>query len=311
MTDTATSAPSAAPAQASAAPTTSSPSSSPDTGSANPAPVTSSNPSAPTAPEEFDVNKYLDKTFKTKINGVDKEVPLAKAIQDYQKFEAANEKFNKAAELEKSIAAKEALFKQDPRKALQELGHDPLAVAQQWLEDYLKEQEMSPEQKELNDLRREKEERNKTEAQKAEEAKKAEFEANVEARRQDLANGVMDAIDKNGMWRDERTIQAMADYMLNAFEAGMELTPDMAARLVKRDQQEYSKSAYGNMTGEQLFEILGEDNIKKVREFDVGRIKTPATQAAKPKPAAPKLPEYDGKMSLAEYNKKLRQGFGM
>lgn len=314
MSDTATasvSSPTPSTSAAPSAPVTSSSPSSSGTESGTPAPATSSQAGATSTPEAFDVNKYLDKTFKTKINGVEKEVTLAKAIQDYQKFEAANEKFTKAAELEKSIAEKEALFKQDPRKALQELGHDPLAVAQQWLEDFLKDQELSPEQRELNDLRKEKEERSRTEKESHEQKQKMEFEATVESRRQELETGVIEALEKHGLWKDESTAREMGAYMLEAFEAGIDLTPDMAARLVKRDHVEKFKHQFGGFTGEQLFAQLGEEGLKKLKEYDLSRIKTPAKVAAPSKPAAIQTPKFEEGMSLAEYNKKLRRDLGM
>jgi hypothetical protein len=309
MTDVAT--PSAAPSTP-AAPTLSSPAAPSNTGSEAPssspssaAPASSGSPS-PAA--DFDFTQHLDKPIKFKVNGVDKELPLAKVIQDFQKAEAANERFNKAAELEKQIAAREELFKKDPRKALQEMGHNPTEVAQQWLEDYLKEQEMSPEQKELNELRKWREDQERTQKEQAESKQQQEFQAQVEARREELETNVIEAIEKVGLWKDVSTVQQIAAYMGEAFESGMDITPEMAARLVKRDQQNYSKSMYGNLNGEQLFQILGEDGIKKIKEYDLSRVKVPNQQSAEKKPAPAKPME---EMSLAEYNRKLRQELGL
>jgi len=298
-----TSAPSAAPS----APSVSAPT--PSTGSES-APAAPASTGAPTP--DFDFNQHLDKPVKLKVNGVDKELPLSKVLQDYQKAEAANEKFNKASELEKMLASKEVLFKQDPRKALQEFGHDPLLFAQQMLEDYLKEQEMSPEQKELNELRKFKEEQEKTKTEQEESKKQMEFQAAVDARKAELETNVLEAMDKVGLWKDVSTAQKMAEYMLEALDAGMDLTPEMAARLVKQDMQTSSKAMYGNLTGQQLFEILGEEGIKKVKEFDIGRVKTPSSATkSEAKPVSNTSVEGMENMSLSEYNRKLRQKLGL
>jgi hypothetical protein len=171
---------------------------------------------------------------------------------------------------------------------------------------------MSPEQKELNDLRKFKEEQEKTKTEQEESKKQMEFQAAVDARKAELETNVMEAMDKVGLWKDVSTVQKMADYMIEAMDAGMDLTPEMAARLVKQDMQTSSKAMYGNLTGQQLFEILGEEGIKKVKEYDVGRVKSPsAATKAEPKKTSNTSIEGMENMSLSEYNRKLRQKLGL
>ena len=269
-------------------------------------------PSTPAPASPFDINQHLDAAVKLKVNGAEKEYTLAKLLQEAQKFEAANERFNKAAEMEKTFAAREKLFKENPKQALKELGIDPYEFSQMTLEEFLQESEKTPEQKELERLKKFEQEQLSAKEQQEQARKQAEFDAILQGKQQELDTIIPEMIDKYGLIKDISSAQRIADVMLDAMEVGVDLTYDMAARLVKKEQEDYFKSMTSRMAPEQLYSYLGEDGFKKVSEYSLAKIKQQPAQQITPEP--PKTPfkaQGDKKESLAEYNRRLRQELGL
>lgn len=315
MTDSAATTSSAAPAAASSsAPSTSPSSSEAPTPSSN-ASEASGTPSQPSGgtPTQFDINSHLDAPVKLKVNGAEKEYTLAKLIQEAQKFEAANERFNKASEMEKRLAEQEKMFKENPRKAMEQLGIDPFEFSQMTLEEFLKEQEKTPEQRELEELRRFQQE-HLTKQQQAEEARKQqEFQAHVQAKTQELDTIIPELIEKYGLDKDISSAQRIADYMLEAMDNGMDLTYDMAARLVKREQETYFKNMFSRYKPEQIYSLLGDEGFQKLNEYSLNRVKAPTQtqQQSQQQPQNPPFKQSQKKESLAEYNRRLREELGL
>jgi hypothetical protein len=52
------------------------------------------------------------------------------------------------------------------------------------------------------------------------------------------------------------------------------ITAEEAVKLVREDLIEESKSIYTAAPAETLASLLGEENLKKIREYDISRLKT-------------------------------------
>lgn len=263
--------------------------------------------SAPTG--DFDISKYLDREVPVKINGQEKKVSIAKMMQDFQLGQAANERFQKAAEIEKQHKQLMDSLKSDPAKVLKDMGLDPLEFSQKQLENFIQSQEMSPEQKELAELRRFKEEQEMARQEQQQMQEKQAFEAQVEIHRQEYSNKIQESMEKHNLPKDPAVVGMVADYLYNASEKGIDLPVEVAARLVKEDLTNNVKTLLGQMSGDSLFAMLGEDLARKIREYDLGRVGVKQKQPQQAKPTS--QIKSDAPMTLEQINKKMREDLGL
>lgn len=278
----------------------------------------SSTPSTPAsvapaaAAEEWSVDKYLDRPVKVKVNGQEKEIPLSRVLQDYQTSQAAQEKFTKAAEMQKQYEGVMASFQKNPAEALKAFGIDTVQFAQQQLEQYIKSQEESPEQKELRELKAYKESIETEKLTAKEQAEMARQEREVEVATQELQTKIVDAMSKYDLPKDYTVISNIANYLQQADERGIAMTESQAAALVKEDMQNNYRHILNQMTPEQIYKHLGDDMTKKLRQYDLAQLKSPTQEKTgvkadvdMAKPVRVKQAE-----TLDQMNRRLRKEFG-
>lgn len=292
--------------ESSAPSTSSTPSSAPESNSGS----TPSQGSQSAPESDFDISKYLDKEVSVKVNGQDKKVSVAKMMQDYQLAEASNNRFQKASEIEKQHKSLMDSLKSDPAKVLKDMGLDPLEFSQRQLEEFIKSQEMTPEQKELAELRRFKEQQDLTRQEQQQLQEQQAFEAQVEIHRQEYSTKIVESMDKHSLPRDPAVVSMVADYLYNASEKGIDLPVEVAARLVKEDLTNNVKALLGQMNGDALFGMLGEDLARKIREYDLGRVGSKNSKPAQPSQSRPQM-KSDTPMTLEQINKKMREELGL
>lgn len=160
---------------------------------------------------EAELESFSDRTVKVKIDGEEAEIPLKKVIQGFRKSAAAEKRFQEAAEFRKEAAAQieqyedklgkyqsvlERLF--DPDQLFEQyeaLGRgDVLKQAfHRFIRDEVEDAQMTPEQRELKALKRERDrEKRRYEQWQKQQAAKAE-EAEMEKTRAQFNGWVVDA----------------------------------------------------------------------------------------------------------------------
>jgi antitoxin component of RelBE/YafQ-DinJ toxin-antitoxin module len=231
-------------------------------------------------------------------------------MQDFQLGSAANERFMKAAEIEKQHKQLMDSLKSDPAKVFKEMGMDPLEFSQRQLEEFIRSQEMTPEQKELAELRRFKEEQELTRQEQQQLQEQKTFEAQVEIHRQEYSTKIVESMDKHSLPRDPAVVSMVADYLYNASEKGIDLPVEVAARLVKEDLTNNVKSLLGQMSGDALFGMLGEDLARKIRDYDLGRVGAKNNKPTQPSQFKSQM-KSDTPMTLEQINKKMREDLGL
>lgn len=104
----------------------------------------------------------LKAKVKAKINDKEEDVTVEELLRTYQKERAADEKFRKAAELEKRLQTlerereqQEALLKNDPWALLKDRGLDPDELAEKRLLEKIKLESMDPHERRAYDLEQE------------------------------------------------------------------------------------------------------------------------------------------------------------
>jgi hypothetical protein len=214
-----------------------------------------------------------------KVNGKSRD------IQDYNDLKrlaqlglAANEKFQQASEKIKQAEAIVELLQTNPEKALEKLGFNVRDMAEEYLKNELQREVLTDEQRKLLDMER----------------KLAEYEADKKAKEEDekasriselqrhyeteLSDKIIKTIETYKLPRSERTISRIAEKLYVALENGYEIDPMDLGPLVKQEIDEELRGMYGTLDVEAMLSILGEDNLKKIREHELKKVKQKAPQ---------------------------------
>lgn len=228
-----------------------------------------------------------------KINGKQRE------IKDYNDMVrlaqlglAANEKFQQASEKIRQAEAVVELLQTNPEKALQRLGFDVRQMAENFLRQELEKEVLTDEQRKVMELEQklaeyEAEKKQKEESEKA--SRIAELQAHYEA---ELSDKIINAIETYKLPRNERTIGRIAEKLYVALENGYEIDPIDVAPIVKQEVEEELKGMYGTLDVDSMLALLGEDNLKKIREHELKKVKEKAPQnPIKTTPVATATPE--------------------
>jgi len=222
--------------------------------------------------------------LEAKVNGKTIKVSEDDLLRDFSKYSSADEKFREAAEGRKHVEAFKKQFRDDPEAAMDnpDIPEDvKYRLAEKWLVAKF-EKEMapakSPEQLELEELRKEREERQKKETEDMSNKEKEEFSKIVNSRREAIAKTFQDAIALSPLAKDEGTsaevVREMAIYMRLCKEAGHDATPqEIADHVQKRFMSSY-QNLTENMSGQDLVDFLGAGIIKKLREYDLGQLES-------------------------------------
>ena len=250
-----------------------------------------------------------------KVNGKTRE------IQDYNDMKrlaqlglAANEKFQQASEKIRQAEAIVELLQTNPEKALQRLGFDVRQMAEEYLKTELQKEVLTEEQRKLLDMEQklaeyEAEKKMREEQEKA--SRISELQRHYEA---ELSDKIIKAIETYKLPRNERTISRIAEKLYVALENGYEIDPLDVAPLVKQEVDEELRGMYGTLDVESMLQILGEDNLKKIREYELKKVKDKAPKnPVKTTPVATPKQEQESanskKMKAADFFKSLEEKY--
>jgi len=262
------SAPSSAPAEASAQ-------------EASNTPKQEAKPSQAITPE---MAEKLAKKYKVKVDNEELEVDEDELVRGYQMRKASDKRFQEGLAARKQAEEFVRLLKTDPKKVLAHpsIGLDLKQFAEDFLLEQMQDEMMDPKDKELREYKKklsQYEEQEKLKKQKAdEEAKDA-----VKKKYQDDYNKqIIDALETSGLPKTEYTVERMIYYMHKALKNGYELDAKDVTELVKRDYIEDSKALYSGLDAEALEKIMGADIAKKLRKHDIDKLKNPKNNLNSP-----------------------------
>lgn len=215
------------------------------------------NPQAP-------IDAAVARLFKVKVDGQDTEVDETELLRGYTHSKVANERMRQATETRQLAEQVLSIFKTNPKEAFAKLGVDAKAFAEQVLQEEMEEAVLTPEQKELRDLKRFKEDM----SQKEEAARQAEAEAAEEAFRtqvaEELQTSIVTALDSADLPRNEYTVARMAYYLESCIQAGFEATPQDVIAHVKAEYDRELKAFLSSVPEDKLLNFIGPDFTKKV-----------------------------------------------
>ena len=233
------------------------------------------NPQAP-------IDAATARLFKVKVDGQELEVDESELTRGYAHNRAANERMRQATETRQLAEQVLNLFKTDPKQAFSKLGVDAKSFAEQVLREEMEEAVLTPEQKELRDLKRFKETiSQKEERERQEQASKAE-QAFREQVATELQGNIINALSSADLPKNEFTVSRMAFYLESCIQAGFNATPQDVVAHVKAEYDRELKSFLSSVPEDKLLTFIGDDFTKKVVKQ---HIKATGAKTKQPRPA--------------------------
>ncbi len=238
-------------------------------------------PDEPKAPPERKVWKLKDGAEEFDFDATDEEA----VKREVQKARAANKRFDEAARLRQEAEQAFSMLK-DPSQLRQILQDPRVGVdLKKFAEDYVWEQiqqtereaqwAKDPAAKQRWEDGEELKRRRDADARAKEEGiSRLQREAAV---RHETAyeQKFMKALETGGIPKTPEAVTRMAELTMLAVDKNIDLTPDEIAQVYLEELDQADRARYGGATGEQLARMLGEDGMKRLREFDLSRLKNP------------------------------------
>jgi hypothetical protein len=260
------------------------------------------------------------KIFKLNVNGKDVEYDASdegKLKTDLQKVFGIEDKARSVAQKVDMAEKLIGMLKEDPRgfeKQCKANGIDAVKLATDILYNQIRLQNMSPEQRELEEYKEREKEAAALKAQQEEEAKVVEANKKTQEWAQKFEKDCEAALKANQIPKTRLSLALIAQYIDAGLSAKKEYSVDQVLPYVARDLKEIHLSTMGKLEGDELLDYLGESLSNKVAKARVDRYKrtTANTPPADKKPAS-NTGEMDGKkVNLSKlkgkaYWKALRQ----
>ncbi len=250
--------------------------------------------------------------LKAKIDGQDVEVDEEAAIRAFQKERASEKRFQEASKMRKQAENFLTMLKastKDPR-VLERIMKDPSIggdfrqVAESYLYEIIQNEKLSPTERENKEL---KDKLAQQEAERAEQQRvqqEEQLEKLTVESRENYQKDIIETLDKSDLPRTEYTIAQMARYMLMALQRGKELKASDTVDLVRRDYEKMVGSLLKNLPPDKLASFMGEDGIKKIRDFDLAKVRGGNAGSKKPD-ATPTAPAGEKPLSREEWRQRI------
>jgi hypothetical protein len=246
--------------------------------------ATGATPTAPMTPAEQKISEKLK--FLLKIDGkdVEREMTHDEAARYIQLGEASGQRFQEAAAMRKQAEGLVQLLKTNPRAALEHpaIKADIRKLAEEVLSEELENQLADPKDRELKQLKRQLAQREETDRKASEEAKRADAAKQEERLVAEYSAGIKKALTGAGLPITNATVNSMIHYMSGAVDAGHDLPPEQFVDLVKADYKRQLSELFSSSDAETMAQLLGEEGMKKIRGYDLGRLKSPTPPGTVP-----------------------------
>lgn len=217
------------------------------------------------------------KKARVKVDGQDMELTVEQLAKDYGLKASSMKRFEEAAKVRKEAESFVENLLADPKSVLshpkfQEKGFNLRQFAETVLRDEIEKEMLSPEElqqrqkdKEFDDLKGWK--------QQQEDAKQQEsYQRSKVAAEQKYSTKFQEALDGAKLPKNPFTLKRMAEYQRQALRTGYDLTSQELGDLVRDEATTDLKALTSHLDDETLINILGEEVVKKIREYDLKRV---------------------------------------
>src|ERR1035437_9675780 len=224
---------------------------------------------APQAP------KSHKKTLKLKVDGqeFDEEFDLdneQELIKHLQLSKVAQKRMNESAQQQKEIQAFFQMLKSDPAKAMKAVGLDLEDISVKTLQKKIEDDQKTPEQRELDNTRRELAEYREKIKQEKEARELQEREMHNAHQEKEIEEGMISALESTKLPNTPFVVRKIAEIMLTAVEQGLTtITPIQAAEIAKKELEHDMREHITAMPDEALEALVGKDRIGTWRKKQV------------------------------------------
>lgn len=189
-------------------------------------------------------------------------------------------------------------LKSNTREALQQMGIDPKEFAASVIEEELKLQQLSPEQREKMELEQKIKKLEDERKKEKEELEKRELSRLQQLEYERIDKQMTDALSSSDLPKSTYTVKKIAGYMLAGAKAGVNLTAQDVLPLVREEIQSDLKELIAALGEDKVESFIGKDVLNKIRKKNIAKAKaTPATAKAAVKDVAASNKADDNKPS--------------
>jgi hypothetical protein len=237
-----------------------------------------------------------------------------------EKGNGADKKFQEVAAQRKEIERVLYNLKTNPGKVLlnKSLGHNPAAVIREItreaaeagfdvnelkkalsevMYEWIQDEQMDPKEKEIRELKKQLEKREAADKQVKEEQDQAILKDLTTKAYKTLDEDITSALKTSGLPKSTFTVKRMAYHLDQAYKLkqqyeaqGVKVRDPKAADIVSYVRKDYDtmfRDLYQSADVETLIQLIGEDNVNRIREFDVNKFR----QGGSPAPKSPLTPK--------------------
>lgn len=225
----------------------------------------------------------------------------------------AQSRFEEAAKMRKQAESLLGRLK-SPKDAIKLLQDPSLGLNQEeirsafeeWYADtFIKREQMTPEEREMADIRAENEAYRKEKEAQAQRQREEQEEQQTKEMTQRVQKEIISLIEQNNLPKTRFTAGRIAHwYRVNELK-GIQSTPDLILHQVRNEQSQVMKDLVENGSGEHLFNALGETAARKLAKYFLEQVRkgnAPKTPAVDPFEA----PKPKGRITEAEFKRNLR-----
>ncbi len=231
--------------------------------------------------------------YKIKYGDVEEELDEAEVVRRAQKVTGIEKKAEEAAKKHKTATEFFKLMKENPvefAKRAKDIGMDPEAFAVEIINSKLKYEQMTPEQRELEQLRQEKALRQKADKEREEAEHKAKLEQETQEYRESLEKEIVDAFSNVKLPKTPWTTARIAAYIDAGLSNGKQYKVVDVAKIVQKEYHSMVNEILGAFPEDGILDFLKPEIQETISRARVKRLTPPpATPASAPK--APKAPE--------------------
>ena len=241
-------------------------------------------------PTEKAVAKKMLKELKLNVYGKEYteqlpfEIPEEHAEyfrNELQKSKASQKTFQEKSQLESQVKDFVAQLKGNTKATLMQMGIDPKQFAAAVLEEELKLQQMSPEQRKQQELEAKIKELEDRDKKQKDEFSKKEFERQTQLEYEKIDTQMTKALENSDLPKKPYTVKRIAHYMQLGLQNGLNLSVDELVPIVRQEIQSEIQELINALGEDKAENFIGKDILNKIRKKNINKAKqTPATAKA-------------------------------
>lgn len=229
--------------------------------------------------------------YKLKYGDKEEEVEESELIRRAQKVTGIEKKAEEAAKQHKIATSFFKLLKEDPvefAKRAKDIGIDPDKLAVDIINSKLKWEQMTPEQRELEQLRQDKALRDKADKARAEQEHRERLEKETAEYRGSLEKEIVEAFNSVKLPKTAWTTARIAAYLDAGLANGKQYKVADVAKIVQKEYHSMVNEVLGAFPEDQILDFLKPEIQETISRARVKRLTPPTPPAAAPKAPAPK-----------------------